>query len=102
MAWLDKAVNRVTQIMSRRLIGEYAPDEAQGGNDGCGGDDHSQEAHEGEDVLAARDRVGEQQDRGDGVVQAPDDGDEQRAHDHGAREHLRKRRTRLNNDYHHN
>ena len=70
------------------LLLRYPPDEAQGRDDGGGGQDHGQEAHEGEDVLPPRDGVGEQQDGRYGVVEAPDDGDEQRAHDDRAREHL--------------
>ena len=64
------------------------PDEADGADERRAAGDHGEEAEEAEDVLAAEAGVGEHQERRDHVVQAPDDGDEQRRDDHRAREDL--------------
>lgn len=76
------------QMVAARL---NPPDEGQRSDYHGHGEDHAQQREEAQAVLAAANGVGEHQDRGDHVVQAPQDGYEQRADDGGAREHLQER-----------
>mmetsp|Transcript_6086 Transcript_6086/g.17422 ORF Transcript_6086/g.17422 Transcript_6086/m.17422 type:complete len:861 (+) Transcript_6086:1179-3761(+) len=64
------------------------PHQGKGADHDTHGQQHAQQRHEAQAVLSAADGVGEHQYGGDHVVQAPQDGDQQRADDHGACEHL--------------